>query len=742
MTGNPHAAGRPGTGEELRIAVVMNGGVSLAVWIGGVTLELGRLVAGDSAYGELQKLVGTSARVDVICGTSAGGINGAFLAMALAYCPSDLVSKLRELRDLWVSKGSIGSLLRSPFAQGATSILDGDGFFYESLRNAFHSLKTTTPTNPERVPIELLITTTLLEGIRRDHADDFGNHIVDVNHRGRFRFSRGRTGEPDQFAAADIADQLALAARSTASFPAAFEASFCPVNETRVNPTRPNMKDVANFDTSQFVIDGGVLDNSPLDLALDSIFHQRAHGPVRRVLAFVIPDPATTAGDQAKAAAGTSADAEKAPELLDVALASLVQIPAVQSISGQLDQLREHNKRARGRRESRVLLTQNKSPEEIDRLAEMLFSTYRDQRTADAVEYILDEISKGLVEKSFYGLGRRGRREWLRRAISGRKEQLPWVPTRPPTESSTERSPDKWRWGTRPAEHMVHVLLDIVIRTQRVAVLRSMTLHIEQFWTAAYDLLQTTERARAADKDYWRGQADKVLEVLGEGKTRVMSGAIADKWISGALRGWKTTSSAEGTTPYRESAEILYGIADQLLALRATISNILGGASNEADPLVCEQAHELDRLFHYFVRTDGDSPDRVVGRLLAFEVTQDALGGTRNRNGAGGRLHRDQRSQSIYFRGACRTDEQARRHSACPFRRVLQGILARQRLALGAARYGPSSGPTAARSGTSPHRRWGNSGKGSEGEHHGGFHPGDRGERGVPDAERRARPNV
>ena len=40
--------------EELRIAVVMNGGVSLAVWIGGVTLEIGRVVAGESAYGEIQ----------------------------------------------------------------------------------------------------------------------------------------------------------------------------------------------------------------------------------------------------------------------------------------------------------------------------------------------------------------------------------------------------------------------------------------------------------------------------------------------------------------------------------------------------------------------------------------------------------------------------------------------------------------------------------------------------------------
>jgi len=70
--------------EELRIAVVMNGGVSLAVWIGGVTLEIGRVLARDSVYGEIQTLTGTSTRVDVICGTSAGGVNGAFLAMAMA----------------------------------------------------------------------------------------------------------------------------------------------------------------------------------------------------------------------------------------------------------------------------------------------------------------------------------------------------------------------------------------------------------------------------------------------------------------------------------------------------------------------------------------------------------------------------------------------------------------------------------------------------------------------------------
>src|SRR5262249_37697218 len=94
--------------QASRIALLRNGGVSLAIWISGVTLELERLIAasrlefaratasqpsgsrppsGPSAagsaaqmpaggtYGELLHLLQATARVDVIAGTSAGGIN-------------------------------------------------------------------------------------------------------------------------------------------------------------------------------------------------------------------------------------------------------------------------------------------------------------------------------------------------------------------------------------------------------------------------------------------------------------------------------------------------------------------------------------------------------------------------------------------------------------------------------------------------------------------------------------------
>src|SRR5688500_6948949 len=52
--------------EEIRFAVVLNGGVSLAVWMGGVVLELDRLTRSDGLYQDLLELVGCTARADVI----------------------------------------------------------------------------------------------------------------------------------------------------------------------------------------------------------------------------------------------------------------------------------------------------------------------------------------------------------------------------------------------------------------------------------------------------------------------------------------------------------------------------------------------------------------------------------------------------------------------------------------------------------------------------------------------------
>src|SRR3954464_5504626 len=93
VAGSPET--RDAATQDIRLAVVLNGGVSLAVWMSGVTHELNRLVqssrrrptgaAESDAYGDLLTALGAEARIDVIAGTSAGGINGGFLALGVVH---------------------------------------------------------------------------------------------------------------------------------------------------------------------------------------------------------------------------------------------------------------------------------------------------------------------------------------------------------------------------------------------------------------------------------------------------------------------------------------------------------------------------------------------------------------------------------------------------------------------------------------------------------------------------------
>src|SRR6188474_527459 len=111
---------------EVRLAVVLYGGVSLAVYIHGVTREILNLVrasklfhagaeapppTGDSTaiYYELFRKLSPSLDlrvvVDLISGASAGGINGVMLGKALAH---DL--PLEPHRDLWLKNADVTSL--------------------------------------------------------------------------------------------------------------------------------------------------------------------------------------------------------------------------------------------------------------------------------------------------------------------------------------------------------------------------------------------------------------------------------------------------------------------------------------------------------------------------------------------------------------------------------------------------------------------------------------------------------
>src|SRR3954463_4354765 len=163
--------------EQIRFAVVLNGGVSLAVWMGGVVLELDRLTRQGTTYEHLLRMVGCTARADVITGTSAGGINGAALAMSQVSRNADLT----RLRDLWAEQGRMEQLLRTPFQGQPVSLLRGDEFFLPRLQEMLGRLTTDfSPTRAEDRPVDLRITTTLLGGVPKVSYDDLGQALVQV----------------------------------------------------------------------------------------------------------------------------------------------------------------------------------------------------------------------------------------------------------------------------------------------------------------------------------------------------------------------------------------------------------------------------------------------------------------------------------------------------------------------------------------------------------------------------------
>ncbi|HEY7246668.1 MAG TPA: patatin-like protein [Xanthobacteraceae bacterium] len=129
--------------KELRIALVCFGGISLAVYMHGITKEILKLVRASAAlhairdrsrrerasfldaknpsdpeydteeiYFELLKKIGRKLDlrviVDIIAGASAGGINGSMLARALSH---DL--RMDVLRNLWIENADVSVLLAS-----------------------------------------------------------------------------------------------------------------------------------------------------------------------------------------------------------------------------------------------------------------------------------------------------------------------------------------------------------------------------------------------------------------------------------------------------------------------------------------------------------------------------------------------------------------------------------------------------------------------------------------------------
>ncbi|HEX2805898.1 MAG TPA: DUF3376 domain-containing protein, partial [Kineosporiaceae bacterium] len=160
-----------------------------------------------------------------------------------------------------------------------------------------------------------------------------------------------------------MASRLALAARSTSSFPGAFEPASIRTNPPAYAgelpqtlkqgdvPPMPSMRDVfsqVRDDEVPFdVVDGGIFDNIPIGLALQAIQDAPAWGPTSRRLIYLDPSPPTTGSlprDRPSTAAG----------FLPTVLAASGLKQRQESSEDEIGLVRVHNETemaARGRRD-------------------------------------------------------------------------------------------------------------------------------------------------------------------------------------------------------------------------------------------------------------------------------------------------------------------------------------------------------------------------------------------------------
>ena len=279
--------------EKVRIALVMNGGVSLAVWMGGVTHEIDRLrnatVNDLSPWGVILAAAKREVEVDLIAGSSAGGLNGAMLATAIARG-----GELPPLLDMWREQARLqrGKLLRSDPGESPNSLLDGD-FFSKSLTIVMNGISASQPGGAD---VTLMVTASALQGSSRAVIDACGEKFVASDHRRVYRFRR-RNGKKkwDQMLGAftplpldeftpppEGIHPLIVAARASAGFPVAFE----PVQET---PALHALNVVDSEGEPAWLMDGGVLDNAPFGPVLDELIERPRGDAGPRWVVYVVP---------------------------------------------------------------------------------------------------------------------------------------------------------------------------------------------------------------------------------------------------------------------------------------------------------------------------------------------------------------------------------------------------------------------------------------------------------------------
>ncbi len=332
--------------REVRLGLALNGGVSLAIWIGGVADELLRAVSAGKGHPEAQpewvdlcRELDLVVEIDVVVGTSAGGVNGAFLAAGLA---NDAAEPRRPAEPLDRRPATSPSCCTRRVTAGIRSLLRGDTFFLPQ--------PSAGPRGGGR------------ERPRRARARPAARHPAHLDRPAR----QGRRASPTASPCCTASTTRSSSASPTRTSTSAAHAQRVRPGGARVpldrvlpgrlrgepdprrassSPATPRRSRSTASVAPTYLVDGGVLNNLPARNAVDAIAAQPAGERVHRVLALVVPDPGRPS--------------QEAEELVEPLLGrtvgqSAVGIPRNQSLSAFSAEVRNHNNDVLSRRAART----------------------------------------------------------------------------------------------------------------------------------------------------------------------------------------------------------------------------------------------------------------------------------------------------------------------------------------------------------------------------------------------------
>ena len=392
--------------KELRIALICYGGISLAVYMHGVTKEVWRATRAsrgflrgspppegvEGIYRQLLETIASERAIrlrvltDIVAGASAGGINGVFLAQAIASGQS-----LEPLTRLWLEKADVdvlldpdarpfsrlskfwaqplvwmalkrpGNVVSSTVAPGTRNEVraklsrlirarwfappfSGIGFsrlIADALAAMAQEHGDGAPLLPEGHPLDLFVTATDFNG----HAETLRLNSPAQVEEAEHRLSIGFRTHAVRTHSANMAHpaELVFAARATASFPGAFppltlseidrltaeREMAWPGREAFLARIMPSHAARGELDGIALV-DGSVLVNAPFAQAIAVLRDRPAQREVDRRIVYIDPKPDRSRIDARQG---------KTVGFFNAIFGSLSSIPREQPIRDNLEQL-------------------------------------------------------------------------------------------------------------------------------------------------------------------------------------------------------------------------------------------------------------------------------------------------------------------------------------------------------------------------------------------------------------------